>query len=73
MNFIFVLVHILSWAVFIYLAFSALYLFLVGLCGRILRTKKYTDRGREIQDRRAHSLLSGRYDHRGYGQAGQGT
>ncbi len=43
MNFIFALVHILSWAVFIYLAFSALYLFLIGLSGRILRKKKYKD------------------------------
>ena len=41
MNFIFALVHILSWAVFIYLSFSALYLFLIGVCGRIIRGKKY--------------------------------
>jgi cellulose synthase/poly-beta-1,6-N-acetylglucosamine synthase-like glycosyltransferase len=41
MNFIFALVHSLSWALFIYLAFSALYLFLIGLCGRFIRSKKY--------------------------------
>jgi cellulose synthase/poly-beta-1,6-N-acetylglucosamine synthase-like glycosyltransferase len=42
MIFIFSIVHIVGWVVFIYLAANTCYLFLLALCGRFIKVKKYT-------------------------------
>jgi len=42
MNFIFSIFHLISWVVFIYLASNTCYLFLIAVCGRLIKVKKYT-------------------------------
>lgn len=41
MNVIYTIGHIFSWAVFIYFAANTLYLFVIALCGRLIRPKKF--------------------------------
>ncbi len=41
MNFIFSIFHLISWVVFIYLACNTCYLFLIAICGRLIKEKKY--------------------------------
>ncbi len=41
MNFIFTTTHIISWAIFIYLAANTGYLFIIAVCGRLIPGKKF--------------------------------
>ena len=41
--------HIISWVVFIYLASSTCYLFLIAVCGRLFEVKKYTSADEKYQ------------------------
>lgn len=41
MNFIFLILHIISWAIFIYLAANTGYLLFMALCGRLIAGKKF--------------------------------
>jgi cellulose synthase/poly-beta-1,6-N-acetylglucosamine synthase-like glycosyltransferase len=41
MKIIYFLSHIVSWAVFIYLSANTLYLFVIALCGRLIKGKKF--------------------------------
>jgi cellulose synthase/poly-beta-1,6-N-acetylglucosamine synthase-like glycosyltransferase len=41
MNFILFFIHIISWAIFIYLAANTGYLFFMALCGRLIKSKKF--------------------------------
>ena len=51
-EFYYFLIHIFSWAVFIYFAAAPLYLFRDrGFAAVLIRAKKYQTTGREIQDR----------------------
>jgi len=45
MTIFYLIVHIISWAVFIYFAANTIYLFVMALCGRLMKGKKY-----EFQD-----------------------
>jgi cellulose synthase/poly-beta-1,6-N-acetylglucosamine synthase-like glycosyltransferase len=41
MNIFYLIGHIFSWAVFIYFALNTLYLFVIALCGRLIKNKKF--------------------------------
>jgi cellulose synthase/poly-beta-1,6-N-acetylglucosamine synthase-like glycosyltransferase len=41
MNFFYLIGHIFSWAVFIYFAANTLYLFVIALCGRLIKGKRF--------------------------------
>jgi cellulose synthase/poly-beta-1,6-N-acetylglucosamine synthase-like glycosyltransferase len=54
MKTLYFIIHILSWLVFVYFAANTLYLFVIALCGRLLKGKKY---GRRLEKYRIAILI----------------
>ena len=49
MSVMYLIGHILSWALFIYFAANTLYLFVIALCGRLIRPQKFSMQGEKFQ------------------------
>src|SRR5260221_14766361 len=41
--------HVFSWAVFVYFAANTLYLFVIALCGRLIKPQKYSLQNEKFQ------------------------
>ena len=70
MKTIYLIGNIFSWAIFIYFAANTLYLFIIAICGRLVKGTKFDTPSDKCCIAVLIPVFTGRPDHCGYSQAG---